>query len=414
MSIRTRYRLFLYVMLIGGITGIIYLTGVFFDKNIPDKIIIHENNEKTLDFNIPFTGVIESSESRQVQAINLNEPVVIRSGSQGTYQLKLKLFGIFEYKNVDIDVVGNRTLYACGNTIGLYLKSNGVLVIDTGSFSNGIEDVSPSKGILFSGDYILAVNDELVESKADLIEKVAQNGEKDIVLTIRRNGSESRVKVTPQKDQTGSCKLGVWVKDDCQGIGTLTYIDEYGNFGALGHGICDSDTGTLLEIEGGVLYKANVLSVIKGRSGVPGEYVGTINYSEGNVLGYIEQNSNLGIYGISNGKMDSGARLLEAGYKSDTHVGTASILTSINGTVEEFEIEILELDYSAGTTNKGIVFKVTDEDLLSRTNGIVQGQSGSPIIQDGRLVGAVTHVFVNDSSMGYGIFLETMLNASNN
>lgn len=409
MCIRAKYRLFLYVLLAFGIGGILYLSGIYIEKKVPDNIVIHENNEKIINFNIPFTAVIESSESEQVHAVNLYEPVVIKTGKQGTYQMKIKLFGLFDYKNVNIDVIGNQSLYVCGNTIGIYLKSNGILVVDTGNFSCEGQEVSPCKGILFPGDYITHVNDVQVDSKSSLIEFIERNEDKEMILTIRRNRSVTKVKVCPKRDETGKYKLGVWVKDDCQGIGTLTFIDENGNFGALGHGICDSDTGLLMEVSGGVLYNARVLSIIKGKSGTPGEYVGTIDYSAQNVLGYIDKNEDLGIYGKTNGKMDADATVMDAGYKYDTHVGTAYMRTAINGRVENFEIEIIELDYSQNGGNKGIVFRVTDKRLLELTNGIVQGQSGSPIIQDGKLIGAVTHVFVNDSTMGYGIFLETML-----
>lgn len=412
MTIRTKYRLFLYIFLAFGIFEIIYLSRSYLEKSIPDNIVIHENNEKTIDFNLPFTAVIESSGSEQVHAVNLYEPVVIKTGGQGTYQMKIKLFGLFDYKDINIDVIGNQSLYACGNTIGIYLKSDGVLVVDTGEFSSDGQEVSPCKGILFSGDYITHVNDIAVDSKAQLIKLVEENGSEDMVLTIRRNDSITKVKIKPQKDINGKYKLGIWVKDDCQGIGTLTFIDENGNFGALGHGICDSDTGLLMEVSGGVLYKARVLSIIKGKSGTPGEYVGTIDYSSENVLGYIDKNGDLGIYGTTNGKIASDSVVMDVGYKYDTHKGKAYIRTSINGRIGEYEIEILELDYSQNGGNKGIVFRVTDPRLLELTNGIVQGQSGSPIIQDGKIIGAVTHVFVNDSTSGYGIFLETMLNVA--
>ncbi len=409
MGARVKYKIFLYTILFAGCFAVIYMTAVYFDKNIPDSIIIHENNEKVIDFNIPFTGVIESSSGNgHVKALNLNEPVIIKTGSKGTYNMDIKLFGLITYKNVEIDVVDKKYVYACGNTIGLYLKSDGVMVIDTGSFSSDNSMVCPSKDIIKSGDYITAVNGTPVTLKSDLISLISNCGGNDVVLTIRRNDSVFDVKVLPCMDETGTYKLGLWVKDDCQGIGTLTYLDENGRFGALGHGICDSDTGKIVEISGGVLYNAKVLSVIKGEAGTPGEYVGTIDYSTQNILGFIDINSPLGIYGISDGTIDYETRVSEVGYMYDVALGKATILTSVDGAVEEYEIMITELDYSS-TGNKGIVFEVTDEKLLEKTNGIVQGQSGSPILQNGKLVGAVTHVFVNNSKMGYGIFLETML-----
>lgn len=413
MTFQRKYKTFLLILLTLGITGIIYLSISYINKNIPDNIVLHEHNEKTINFQIPFTGIVESSENKSVKALNLNEPLTIKSGTPGTYKMHIKLFGILHYKDVNINVIGNRCVYVGGETIGIYLKSDGILVIDTGTIMVGGTIVEPSKDVLYAGDYIVAVNGKKMNSKTELINILQENGSKDAVLTIRRNGNLSDVRIKPAFDETGKVKLGIWVKDDCQGIGTLTYITDNGNFGALGHGICDSDTGKLIEVSGGMLYKANVLSIIKGKRGEPGEYIGTIDYSRKNVMGTIQKNTALGIYGQLNDIQYNNYEIMEAGYRYDAHVGKAQIRTSINNEIDIYDIEIVELNYGEKNGNKGIVFKVTDPDLLCKTNGIVQGQSGSPIIQDGKLVGAVTHVFVNDSTMGYGIFLETMLNAAN-
>lgn len=406
---KLKYRIFILGILCLGAFSLMYLTGVYFDKNIPDIIFLRENNEKTLDFNIPFTGVIETGEEEHIKSVNLNESVVLKSGRKGKYNLKIKLFGLIDYKDVDIDVVDDKTIYASGEAIGIYLKSEGVLIIDTGNFQTVTGEESPCKNILYSGDYVVAVNNIAVNNKEELIEKIKNCEGYNLIMTVRRNGIYSDVIVEPKEDITGTYKLGIWVKDDCQGIGTLTYIDDTGTFGALGHGICDSDTGKIFNIEGGILYKANILSIVKGQNGAPGEFIGTIDYADENVLGYIEDNTELGIYGRLKPGTKEKVIPLEFGYMSDASIGPAKILTSIDGVVSEYDIEILDLDYMK-KSNKGIVFKVTDSKLLEKTNGIVQGQSGSPIIQNGKLIGAVTHVFVNDSAKGYGIFLESMIN----
>jgi len=184
-----------------------------------------------------------------------------------------------------------------------------------------------------------------------------------------------------------------------------------GEFGALGHGINDVDTSTLMELKSGSLYKTSIVSIIKGEKGIPGELTGTIDYDEENILGDITSNTNEGIFGTSKKILESyeESSVMEVGLKQDIKLGPAYIRCNIDGVVEDYEVEILEVNTGEINKNKGIVLKVTDQELLNKTGGIVQGMSGSPIIQDNKIIGAVTHVFIQDSTKGFGIFLENML-----
>ena len=220
------------------------------------------------------------------------------------------------------------------------------------------------------------------------------------------------LKVIPKKNQNGENKIGIWVRDNAQGIGTLTFVDENGKFGALGHGINDTDTSELMELGEGLLYKTNIIAIKKGTKGEPGELTGMISYSDKNVIGTISDNTEAGIFGTCDtGKislMDE-AHMYPIGLKQEIRLGEAQIITTVDDTRETYDIEITEVRLDHDNVNRGIVIKITDPRLLSLTGGIVQGMSGSPIIQDGKLIGAVTHVLVQDSTKGYGIFIENML-----
>jgi stage IV sporulation protein B len=216
------------------------------------------------------------------------------------------------------------------------------------------------------------------------------------------------VSIQPVLDESGEYKIGLWVKDDAQGIGTLTFIDSNQCFGALGHGISDETTSSLLNIENGLLYKTKIVSIIKGSNGKPGELVGTIDYSGTEKLGRIIENSSCGIYG----KLDKdltktyNLELMEVGVSSLVHKGTAFIRMYQGNEYKDYEIELTNISYNG---QKNLTFCVKSEELLNLTNGIVQGMSGCPIIQDNNVIGAVTHVLVDDSTKGYGIFIEKMM-----
>ncbi len=227
-----------------------------------------------------------------------------------------------------------------------------------------------------------------------------------------RDGKTNTVQIEPVYSPADKAyKLGVWVRDSIQGIGTVTFFDEETNrFGALGHGIYDVDTGGLMSLKQGHITSAQLTDIVKGEKGVPGELEGFIAADE--VLGDITKNTEIGIFGDAKTAAFTGDSY-PIGVQTEVEENKATILSNIAGdTVIPYEIEIEQVNHFAKDNNKGMVIHVTDERLLEQTGGIVQGMSGSPIMQNGKLIGAVTHVFVNDPTRGYGIFIENMLNAA--
>ena len=290
------------------------------------------------------------------------------------------------------------------------METQGVLIVDTGEITdqNGMIQ-EPAANIVQPGDYILEVNGKLVSRKRELIAAIENCQGEDVELLVNRKGEEIPLSLAPVLTQEEDYKLGIWVRDNTQGIGTMTYVDENGKFGALGHGISDTDTGQLLDVSGGELYQAQIVSIIRGTQGAPGELSGYIEYDEEKKIGIIEKNTDIGIFG----QLFPGTRIAQEkvmiGYKQEVKKGKAQLLMQSEDKVEKYDIEITEIYSGQQDTNKSFQIQVTDPELLAKTGGIVQGMSGSPILQDGKLIGAVTHVFVQDSAKGYGIFIENML-----
>lgn len=407
---------------IAFITFIAVILYISMKKVLPDEINIVANQEQQFDFGIPVNGfiksVVEVSDmeksdipSNQIK-INMQEPFTLKSGNSGSFIMACKLFGLINLKNIKIDVVEKEYVIPCGVSVGIYIQTDGVLVIGTGVITamDGI-NYEPAYTLVRSGDYIVGVNGTQVNNKNQLIDLINEFGAQDIVLNIRRNEEMIDVKVEPAHTTLEEYKLGIWVRDNTQGIGTLTFIDLDGNFGALGHGINDVDTSTLMELKSGNLYETNIVSIIKGEKGTPGELTGTIDYNKSNILGDITSNTKEGIFGNSDKLLQVFGKnnTMEVGLKQDIKLGPAYIKCNVEGEVKDYEVEILEVNTGENNINKGIVLKVIDENLLNITGGIVQGMSGSPIIQDNKIIGAVTHVFIQDSTKGFGILIENMI-----
>ncbi|MCI9202123.1 MAG: SpoIVB peptidase [Lachnospiraceae bacterium] len=398
-------------------------TWYYVERRIPNHLSVVVKEKEEFDFSLPF-DVTLLSESEEVVLGNqsdipsdeirlkVDEPFSLYAKNLGSYRLGLKLFGRFQFKEIQLDVVDTHYAIPCGIPVGIYLKSNGVLVIGTGRIQcqNG-EEVEPAYGVLQSGDYIEAINGEPLRDKEALISNLNHSGGQEALLRVRRNGEEMEIRMNPVQASDGNYKLGAWVRDDTQGIGTMTYVDTNGNFGALGHGISDSDTGEVVEIKEGALYETEIMGIEKGSAGNPGVMAGVIYYGPGSRLGTIEANTKVGIFGKVNEKLQRSlhGEAVEIGYRQDVKKGQAWVRSDVSGEVRDYEIEIQRVDYNPIQENKSLVIRVVDEELLRLTGGIVQGMSGSPILQDGKLVGAVTHVFVQDSTRGYGIFVEDMM-----
>lgn len=406
------------------IAALIYTSVSFINNNIPNNIKLFVNEKEELDFNIPLEaeltgdllGVVEINNNpvpKNNISINYGKEFSIISNKSGKINVDLKLLGLFTIKKVKIDVIDKQNVVPAGNTIGVTIKTDGILVLGTTDIigENG-KKYSPVKNKLYSGDYIKKVNGQEISNKKELIEIINSSDGSSILIGVERNNSYVEVKITPIKVSNKEYKIGLWVRDDTQGIGTLTYINlDKNTFGALGHGITDIDTNELLEVSEGRIVEALLTNVKKGEKGIPGEISGIIIDEKENIIGEINKNTIHGIFGELKGKgtsLYSEKDVMPIGFKYDIHEGKAYIRSDISGKMNDYEIEIKKI-YLSDEKNKGIIIEVTDERLLSQSNGIVQGMSGSPIIQDGKLIGAVTHVFVQDSRKGYGTFIENMI-----
>ena len=298
-----------------------------------------------------------------------------------------------------------------GDAIGIKIQTDGLVVVDTYLVNTEGGTINPAKeaGVM-KGDMILAVNNQKISTIEEYKEQLMLAKENNqMILTINRQGKTENITVHPVISTEGVCTTGLYLRDKLAGIGTLTFIDPNTNkYGALGHEIIDQDTNQLVNIKNGEIINSNVLSVRKATTGKPGEKVADILFDE--KLGTLEKNNKYGVYGLMQSNEMSQKDLIPMAYINEVKKGPAQILTVLNGNkIEAFDIEITEVNVQSEKAIKGIKYTVTDPLLLVDTGGIVQGMSGSPIIQDGKIIGAVTHVLVHDSTLGYGIFIEWML-----
>ena len=396
-----------------------------FTRSIPDEIHMIQGKETVFEGNLPIQadiieeniGVLSVNNQPVTENIHIDmaKPFTVKSENQGTAKVELSLMGVLPLKTVQANVIPRTEIVAGGIAVGVSMDTRGIMVLGTG-YVNGTENkvYEPAKGILQAGDMILQAGGKILKNKEDLMQVVEQNGEKSMEFLVDRNGVQQTVAITPVFSQEdNSCKIGIWVRDSTQGIGTITYFNPDNNtFGALGHGVYDVDTQELMQIKNGQITQSSIIDVKKGEKGEPGALTG--NVGRDLVLGSIAINTEVGIYGtVEDGKQSyfTGKKLPIA-LQQDIKEGKASILSNIEGEeVKEYDVEIESVNRYSKNESKGMVIKITDEELLSKTGGIVQGMSGSPILQNDKIVGAVTHVFVNEPTKGYGIFIENMLKA---
>lgn len=392
-----KYRKFLWYALVGTLLSLFILIYGTMKDHIPDEIFVYADEET--DWETFF----------QEPLISYDETVEV--SQNGSYQIRCKWLGVLPLKTIKVHTVEKQEVLVSGSPVGIYMETKGVLVIDSGEITDreGIRR-TPAEHIIQSGDYICEIDGKVLTGKRQLMQLVRKNQGEPMELQVIRHQETIKLEMTPVETEDGSYKLGIWVRDNIQGIGTLTYVEPNGTFGALGHGISDADTGERLEISDGDLYRADILSIRKGTAGTPGELRGVINYREENRIGTICGNSQYGIRGqMEPGKYTESMKKIPTGLKQEIQTGKAEIRCDIGDGIREYQCEILEIDSNAKDTNKCFVLRITDDDLLSRTGGIVQGMSGSPVLQNGKLIGAITHVFVNDPTKGYGIFIENMM-----
>ncbi|MBR7142925.1 MAG: SpoIVB peptidase [Clostridia bacterium] len=306
--------------------------------------------------------------------------------------------------------VATQALIPGGQLFGVRLETDGIIVVSTAPVETQHGRISPAAAAgLKAGDIILTVNGEAPQSVEQLSQWTTEAGGRALTVEARRDGKTLTFSVTPAPDGDGHYRLGLWLRDSAAGVGTVTFIDPQTSlFGGLGHGICDGETGVLLPVRRAEVTPATVLDIQKGEKGTPGELIGALTGSE---AGELYTNSYSGVFG----KLTSLPEDLPAPIETGTaKTGKATIFCTLDGNgPQSYEIEIQRITKGEGSKGKNMVIKVTDPALLEKTGGIVQGMSGSPIIQNGKLVGAVTHVLVNDPTKGYGILIENMLTATN-
>lgn len=376
-------------------------------QSIPDTIRLAIDAPSEFDYKIPAIGVI-SDEKQEIDTVDLKKKFQLKSEQRGNYKMETKLFGFVKLKEVTIEALERQTAAPSGKLTGIYIETDGLFVIDTAEVTTKDGEKMPAKNKLKSGDYITKIDGENINSKMEFLEKINESKGKTIVLTVIRSDSTKKVRIKPVIDEEdGQYKIGAYIRNNTQGIGTITYTQGQ-KFAALGHGISDIDLGSLLSIRGGEIYQAEITNIKKGSAGSPGEIVGMIDYREENLKGSIVKNTRNGIFGVFFQEQQEEDQIPVA-LKQEVKEGAAQIISYVSGEREEYDIQITSVDKGNNEKLKGMTIKVTDEKLKKLTNGIVQGMSGSPIIQDGKLVGAVTHVFVSDPTKGYGIFIENML-----
>ncbi len=315
-----------------------------------------------------------------------------------SYSAKVKLFGLLPIKDATVHQISQKQLTVLGTPFGVKLYTKGVIVVDTEESSPGVE-----AGIQV-GDIILTYNNEEIHSNADLREQVQKcNGERQ-KATIRRNQRTQTVWVTPAKTEEGYT-VGLWVRDSTAGLGTLTYYDPQTNTVAgLGHSISDVDTGLTMPVERGTLVTAEITGVRAGEAGDPGELLGRL---ADRTLGTVTTNNDAGLFGHAASPFEGVS--YPVGLKDEVEVGEAQILCTLGANAPEaYTIRITKVNNNLSEL-RNLCIQVTDERLLAKTGGIVQGMSGSPILQNGKIIGAVTHVLISDPAAGYGIFIQKML-----
>ena len=377
---------------------------------MPDTIFIRQGE------NLSYNYLLKITNKNQAK---------IAAFSQDNSKLKVNVgevsfLGIVPIKNVKLETVPKLKVYPSGQPVGIKLNTEGVLVVGLSDIEADIGKInSPAASVgIQIGDSIVKINGESISSSNKVSEIMKRNKEKIVKITIIRNESNIEKTLTPVKCSIdGNYKLGVWIRDSTAGVGTLTFYDEKsGKFAALGHPITDVDTGTILKVGKGTIINSSIISIKKGLKGNPGEVMG-IFIDEESPIGNIERNTACGIYG-NKFKSFNGYRSvngpMEVALRNEIKLGPAEILTTIDGQEPKlYKISIDKLLAQDAPGPKSMVIRITDEELLKKTGGIVQGMSGSPIIQNNKIVGAVTHVLINKPDVGYGIYIEWMLKEAN-
>lgn len=360
---------------------------------LPDEISITEN--KGTDF-----GAVYSLEDKNVSPVIKGEKV-------GKYRAKVTALKVFPVKDITVTVTKRRYVAPGGDAFGIKLYTKGVIVvsIDSVTTKNGSADPAVSAG-LKCGDIITHISGKAALSSQQLTDAVEQSEGKRLKLTVERNGETFELALKPELSVNGGYKAGIWVRDSSAGIGTVTFYDDnIGMFAGLGHGVCDVDTGKIMPLENGEAVRARISGFYKSSAGNPGELCGVFTDS---AIGGLRVNHDMGVYGEL--VQPTGKKTIPVALENEIRLGAAQMITTVdeNGP-QYYDIEIVKIYPSSDLSARNMIIKVTDPELLEKTGGIVQGMSGSPIIQNSMLIGAVTHVFISEPEQGYAVFAERMV-----
>lgn len=383
----------------GALTLTLLGVAGFYDRTLPDSYSVAHDGK--LELNTFF-----SISSRPAKRSYMTALTDLSGDTSRGRESTLMLFGAVPVKDVTAVCSERPKLVPCGETFGIKLLTDGVIVVE-------LTDVGgrcPARECgIRKGDIIISVNGRNIRSNRDISEEVRKCRDSGCEVVYRRDGKDKNVMLEPAYFE-GGYKAGMWVRDSSAGIGTLTFFDkDSGVFGGLGHAVCDSDTGNILPLSEGAVGDIEITGLIPSEEGSPGQLLGEFSGEE--VLGEITLNCEAGLFGKLENAPDEKEEV-ELGYKQEVHRGSVQIYSSVDGKAPEpYSARIEHIDLSDGAEHD-LVVHITDERLIGETGGIVQGMSGSPIMQDGRLVGAVTHVFIDDPTRGYGIFAEDMVSCA--
>ena len=361
--------------------------------DMPEKMYFNQNTQMT-DISLPQNNLFSTLEYT-------NE------------KIEMNFLGLIPVKSVAIQKVDDLRVNIGGTPVGIKLSTEGVLVVGFSEIESldGLKSIPAKECGIQLGDVILSVNGQNINSSKELTRAIQSTKNDKVELVILRENTKLTKEIAAIKEND-SLKVGLWVRDSTAGIGTLTfYHNETGSFGALGHPITDCDTNKTFMMRSGSLLDASILSVRKGEKGTPGELRGLF-INENNSIGLINTNTESGIYGKTNDSMVNPlySEPIPVGFRNEIKEGPATIITTINDQgPKEYTVEIVKILPQDTPGPKSMIIKITDEELLDKTGGIVQGMSGSPIIQNGKIIGAVTHVLINKPDLGYGIYIEWML-----
>lgn len=376
---------------------------------LPSEIVLPAGQAGALSELLPFQPL---QSAYTAAAASYDEQLA----ASGESQVTLSMLGV-PVKRVTLSVTQERRVVPGGHSIGVALRTQGVLVVGVSDINTESGAVCPARSAdLRAGESIDEINGQAVNSVDEFTQLLAQAGGEPVELTISGESGTRTAEVTPVLDpHDSSYRLGAWVRDSTAGVGTLSFYDpETAHYGALGHAICDVDTGGILSVSDGEILKSDIVSIREGERGTPGELRGAF-IEQALRLGAITENLNCGIYGnmysdIQNPLYPDG---ITVSNRTLVHTGPAQLLTTLDSEgIRAYDCEITRVFRQDEPSTRSMIIKITDPELIERTGGIVQGMSGSPLVQDGMLIGAVTHVFINDPTQGYGIYIDWMLDAA--